>query len=873
MASLGSIAAEPKDGVAFLRDADRLADFYNWADAGPLYGQAEKIFSESGQARNALLAKLGRMRGSMETFSLPALSDEFAVLLKSDAVQNDPVLKLRCLMDKGDVDGEINARLAVSEWNQVQAIARATNDRRLDSRCNGELAILAFIQGQVQDARRLMASAITQAHVLHDAGAEVRFLSASGTALALVHSFGESIPYFERAEAIAVANPDTGVPFTIYWGKVKALIGLGNMAEAQKLADLAVTKAREKDKRVKLAQFLIASAGVASKTGASDKAVELLQNAAEISQAGAFRRLGETADFDLSDIFRGRGELQTAEKYAQAGIEEARASGETFLIPACLTSLASIEAALNKIMEAESLYDEATDDVEAMLLNVPDQRSEVALLTAMSRIYTDHFMLAARQLKNSEKAFDVVEQIRGRALTDFLRGSGPREWDPGSSPVREQEINRLRMRLVRATTARQRKEAMQALFLAGQSQMALDKAPVRKISVNERQISLAMVRSRLRPDEVLLEYVMAKPASFCLVLTNGRTRLVELPSSAEIEPLIDVELTALKNPEKTSPKPARDLYRVLMGSIDETRLKARIVVVPDGRLHLVPFSALIDGSGQFLVSSHVISYAPSARSLYLLDAKRSSSLPTRPLLAVGGVDYSRANKTLVASAGPAQTISPAGPRTRSAGLFGDNQTQLPQLPGSEDEVKDVSAILGGGTTIVGAAATKTALESQPLQTFDVLHFAVHAVADPKQPDRAALILRDDPATDQDGYLEPAEVARLKLNADLVTLSACETAVGRLQGQEGVTNLARAFFHAGSRTVVSTLWRIDDNYSLYLMKRFYTHLKDHDSKADSLTLAQRELMAHFGPTATPYYWAPFILVGEANSPISLPAPKH
>jgi CHAT domain-containing protein len=247
--------------------------------------------------------------------------------------------------------------------------------------------------------------------------------------------------------------------------------------------------------------------------------------------------------------------------------------------------------------------------------------------------------------------------------------------------------------------------------------------------------------------------------------------------------------------------------------------------------------------------------------------------PTRSLLAVGGVDYSRSDRTLVAAAGAGPTIKSPGPLTRTGGLFGDNQTPLPQLPGSVDEISGISAIVGGGTTIMGTAATKAALKSQPLQTFDILHFAVHALADPKQPEQAALILRNDLKNNQDGYLEPAEVARLKLRADLVTLSACETAVGRLQGQEGVANLARAFFHAGSRTVVSTLWRIDDNYSLYLMKRFYTHLKEHALKADALTMAKRDLIAHFGPTATPYYWAPFILIGEANSPITLPASKQ
>jgi hypothetical protein len=91
----------------------------------------------------------------------------------------------------------------------------ARTARRLESRSNGELAMLEFIQGQVQDARRLVANAIMQAHVQHVAGAEVRFLSASGTALALVHSFGDSNQYFDRAEAIATANPDRGVPFPL----------------------------------------------------------------------------------------------------------------------------------------------------------------------------------------------------------------------------------------------------------------------------------------------------------------------------------------------------------------------------------------------------------------------------------------------------------------------------------------------------------------------------------------------------------------------------------------------------------------------------------------------------------------------------------
>ena len=132
----------------------------------------------------------------------------------------------------------------------------------------------------------------------------------------------------------------------------------------------------------------------------------------------------------------------------------------------------------------------------------------------------------------------------------------------------------------------------------------------------------------------------------------------------------------------------------------------------------------------------------------------------------------------------------------------------------------------------------------------MIHLAVHAFADATFPDRAALVLLSDPTADEDGFLQASEIAQLRLNADLAVLSACDTAVGALTGQEGIANLSRAFLLAGARTVVSTLWEVDDSSSLFLMRRFYAHLAARQSPATALTAAKRDMLRTFGRNTPP-----------------------
>ena len=191
------------------------------------------------------------------------------------------------------------------------------------------------------------------------------------------------------------------------------------------------------------------------------------------------------------------------------------------------------------------------------------------------------------------------------------------------------------------------------------------------------------------------------------------------------------------------------------------------------------------------------------------------------------------------------------------------------LPASKEEILAAQAAAHGEghSVLIGTNATKSAFEHSGLEDYVIIHLAVHGVANDKHPERAALLLLSDSSSGDDGILEASEIVHLHVNADLVVLSACDTAVGRLQGEEGIANLSLAFQLAGAKAVVSTLWTIDDTTALYLMKRFYAHLAEKSTIASALTAAKRDMLRTYGSQAIPYYWASFKLEGVGNAPVS------
>ena len=162
----------------------------------------------------------------------------------------------------------------------------------------------------------------------------------------------------------------------------------------------------------------------------------------------------------------------------------------------------------------------------------------------------------------------------------------------------------------------------------------------------------------------------------------------------------------------------------------------------------------------------------------------------------------------------------------------------------------------------GAQASEAAVKSEPLADFKVIHLAAHGVSDEMEPDRTALVFAPG-SESEDGLWQAREIRRTRLNADVVVLSACETGSGRLQGQEGVMNLARAFLTAGARSVVASLWDVDDRSTATLMESFYEHLKGGSTVNDALRQAQLDFIKEYGVKAKPDLWAGFEVIGDGT----------
>ena len=151
------------------------------------------------------------------------------------------------------------------------------------------------------------------------------------------------------------------------------------------------------------------------------------------------------------------------------------------------------------------------------------------------------------------------------------------------------------------------------------------------------------------------------------------------------------------------------------------------------------------------------------------------------------------------------------------------------------------------------------MKQAPLRDYDVLHFAVHGVLSTKVPSRSALLLRA--AGSEDGLLQAGEILELRLRADVVTLSACDTGAGTVHGQDGVASLVRPFIAAGARAVVANLWAADDQFSLSLMRVFYRGLASGKDVADALRDAKLAMLEQFGPQALPRLWSGVLAYGD------------
>jgi CHAT domain-containing protein len=838
-----SLNAQPAPASASecLQRALHLFDLNNWAGAENYFAEAEQMSVAAGDQRNALYARLGRLRSAGGGRSLATTSEQLAAELEDNPLlQNDPELRIFCLARKGAIDGEIDSGAMRRDWEEVRALADAKGDIKWQYRALAQLGLAAFYDGDLETARKNVGAALIAATKNNDVGAQMLYLTAIGIGLRESHMPTMALPYFEKALKLADATPDAGYQFLTNEARLETLIDMGQADAAQRLADDIMTNARKRDLPQHEVVVLTLLAKVARTRTDTDTAKHMFDQVVSLSESGGFIRELAAAQSGLADIYRERGDLEQAEHFAGLSVANTQASGDAWAVPQCLQALAEIQASRGRYAEAEEAYARASAFIDAMIGKYSGVLEKTALIKASSDLYSHHFSLIAERLHDPVKAYGIVEQVRGRITTDLLRAGSTASDDARKD---QRTLSELRLKVLSTRSAAEVRKLRDEIFLVEQSRWATPEISILKAQSSE-PVAIEQVQRALDPSAVVVEYVIAEPHSYCLVISRTVARTVPLGGQHQIEALVMAYLKAVKA-KQPAHNEARQLYDAVIAPVSEAVRKPDLIIVRDGLLHLVPFDAFMDSAGRYVAETHTVVYSPSASAFYLLATKlRHRTQARHGLLAVGGIPYGRGELKLVAV-------------TR-----GYDENALADLPASKDEVLVADAAVPGrgNTLLIGNKATEAAFKREALADYRILHLAVHGFASTTDPNKAALVLLSDPAAGEDGLLQPPEIVQLKLNADLVILSACDTAVGPVFGEEGIATLSRAFLLAGARTVISTLWSVDDAFSLFLMKQFYQHLAAHESPAYALAGAKRDMLRKYGAAAVPYYWAGYSIEG-------------
>jgi len=451
-----------------------------------------------------------------------------------------------------------------------------------------------------------------------------------------------------------------------------------------------------------------------------------------------------------------------------------------------------------------------------------------------------------------KESFSYVESVKSRTLLEMLSGKKPQNFSKEDAFILSQDQSyQRRIALLHAKSGSQK-----ALHKAVEEyEQFINEVKLKKIQLASLiavdASSIEMVQSLIDKSTTVLEYFISKKRIYVWVITRNDVIADEVKCSEKklvyslndlLSPIIfsrsrAMNITLWKTGNETGPIKAiegdsasdqihylsksKELYNILIQPVEKYLNTKRLIIVPYGVLHKLPFSALHSGKA-FTVDNYDVCIIPSFSTIKFISKNNTAS-----------------DKNLIAFANPATKYTP--------------------LYYAEVEVNRLSKLFEDKKIYFHADATETKLKNNP-HNFSVLHFACHGVFNERYPMQSALLLAED--TENDGNLQVHEIFGLNLNgSDLVVLSACDTALSKIYGGDDLVGLSRGFLYAGSRSILSTLWKVDDKCTEILINEFYRNWQlKKMNKAEALRRAQNYIKS-IQDYSHPFFWASFILIGD------------
>lgn len=771
---------------------------------------------------------------------------------------------------------------ALLSLERARALAHDLGDFWMEQNNLSQLATLSLRQDDYVQALALYQRGFEIAKEINADGDAARHLGNVGWVHFLLGNFTTAVERYNEAFALAVKSGDET-------NQSSLLIDIGKVLAAENQTDQAVLKyeaalkiANNTSNRALQSTCLNALGSLYVQTGNYEKALTFLERALKMARDMAAPVPQATNLNSLGQLRLRQNQLQPALQSFEQARQISSSSNYLRGVWEANAGLAATYEKLNQFDQAQTHYRLAIETMEGVRARLSGEEEKAGFFQDKVSVYKKQIalLLASRKRGHGAEAFHYAERARARAFLDLLaevKVSGEQNTDPDllkRHDELQQRVSQLTSRLIKERSQETSKQdALKFVELEkglGQADADLGdwlrelrrRNPRYAALKYPTPITLPDVQRLLDEQTMLLSYSLGEPESFLFAVSRDDFQVKRLPSESTLRVRIQKLLKSIT--DKNHPdaegyrREASLLSRELLQPVGQMLAgKKSLVIVPDGALHRLPFETLflpgVTARGDlrqlpYLIRRYAISYVPSASVLAELQNQTRDAAP----------------KGFIAFGDPAYELTPERAITSTLRSPGGERLNFQRLPHSRNEVQGIAQLFANDDqqVFLGAAANEENVKgSERLSQYRFVHFSTHGYINESRPRFSGLVLSlaaNNPKS-EDGLLSAYEIFNLKLNADLVVLSACDTGLGKEVKGEGLMSLTRAFMYAGTPSVIVSLWNVNDESAADLMIRFYRHLKKSGtSKSEALRQAQLETIQDNG---FPFFWAPFVLVGK------------
>ena len=786
-----------------------------------------------------------------------------------------------------------DSRRALETYNQALSLAREIKHQKLEAISLVSLGFAYDHLGEKQSALNYYNQALPIVRAMNDKVGEVSVFINIG---AVYYSLGErerAIDYYQQALPIIRELGDQRREATTL-NNIGAVYDL--MGEKQKAIDYynqALAIRKKLGDRLGEATTLGNVAGAYDDLGDKQKALELYNQALLIMRELKVRGREATTLNNIGRLYYYLADYEKAYDYFTQALPIRREVGDIFGESNTLHNLARVERARGNLNEARRLIENAIQIVESVRATLASEDLRASYFALTQDYYKFHIdVLMSLNAKQSDKGFDVLalqtsERERARSLLDILAESRAdiRQGVDNALLERERALqkqlntkdqDRRRARNPQQTEALDKEiRTITTQYQELQAEIKL-KSPRYAALTQPKPAELKEIQQMLDADTLLLEYSLGNENSYLWIVSNNELKTFVLPKRQDIETKAREFYESVKKPDlaEKAQKAASDLSKILIEPIAAELGNKRLLIVADGVLQYVPFAALSNPqsairnpqSNEPLIVNHEIIFLPSASALAALRIDAKGRKPAPKTIAVIADPVFDVNDTRINRGTTNQTVknetvnSSLEKATRNAGF------KLARLPGTRREATTILSLVAESEKkrAIDFEANRTTATSSELANYRIIHFATHGLLNSQNPELSGIVLSlfDEKGNQQDGFLRLHEIYNLKLPADLIVLSACQTALGKDVKGEGLVGLTRGFMYAGAQRVVASLWSVDDKATSELMKLFYQGMLGEKKLRPAAALREAQIALWKNKRfAAPYFWSAFILQGE------------